>query len=170
MSDAPPPPPPGDPRWGPRPPVSGPPPAWAGFPPTPPPPPRKRRIWPWLLLGLVLLFAGGCIAVIATVATVVDDESTRTVTVKYAVTGDARDVTIRYTTWRDGDASSNSVTGARLPWRREAETTGLVKGGSLIVTTGGSGGTATCSVTVDENAPRTATAAGRFATATCDDF
>ncbi|MBT2526620.1 hypothetical protein J7E91_14585 [Streptomyces sp. ISL-99] len=166
MSDAPPPPPDG-PRWGPRPPDGGlPPPGWAGY----PPPPKRRRIWPWVLLGLVLLFAGGCIAVIATIATVVDDESTRTVKVKYAVTGDARDVTIAYTTWRDGNASSHTVSDARLPWREEVETTGLVKGGSLVVTTGASGGTATCSVTVDDNEPQTATATGRFATATCDDF
>ncbi|WP_138905799.1 MmpS family transport accessory protein, partial [Streptomyces albidochromogenes] len=151
-------------QWGPRPPAGGPP------PPGRPGPAGGRRIWPWVLLGTLLLFTGGCIAVIATIATVVDDESTRTVKVRYAVTGDARGVTIAYTTWRDGDASSNTVTDARLPWRQEVDTTGLVKGGSLIVTTGASGGTATCSVTVDGNEPRTATATGRFATATCDDF
>ncbi|GGX37966.1 MmpS family transport accessory protein [Streptomyces chryseus] len=163
MSQAPPPPPGGQ-QWGPRPPDGGLP------PPGRPGPPGRRRIWPWILLGMLLLFAGGCIAVIATIATVVDEESTRTVKVRYAVTGDARDVTLAYTTWRDGDASSNTVTDARLPWRKEVDTTGLVKGGSLTVTIGASGGTATCSVTVDENEPRTATATGRFATASCDDF
>ncbi|MET9516293.1 MmpS family transport accessory protein [Streptomyces sp. NPDC002994] len=156
MSDAPPPP-PGD----------LPPPGWAA---SPPPPEKKRRVWPWVLLGLLFLFAGGCVAVIATVATVVDDESNRTVTVKYVVTGDAKGVTIAYTTWRDGNASSNTVSDARLPWRKEVETSGFAKGGSLTVTTGASGSSATCSVTVDSGEPQTATATGRFATATCDDF
>ncbi|MBT2397441.1 MmpS family transport accessory protein [Streptomyces sp. ISL-100] len=157
MSDAPPPP-PGD----------LPPPGWAA---SQPPPGKKRRVWPWVLLGLLLLFAGGCIAVIATIATMVDDDDAdRTVTVKYGVTGDAKDVTIAYTTWRDGKASSNTVSDAPLPWRKEVDTTGFAKGGSLTVTTGASGGTATCSVTVDSGEPQTATASGRFATATCDDF
>ncbi|MGW7050092.1 hypothetical protein [Streptomyces sp. NPDC054887] len=166
MSDTPPRP-PGDPGWGPSPPDGGlPPPGWAGY----APPPRRRRVWPWVLLGLVVLFAGGCIAVIATVATVIDDESTRTAKVRYAVTGDARGVTIRYTVWKDGNASSVTLSGVRLPWREEVETTGLLKGGSLAVTTGPSGGTAVCSVTVDGVTPQTARATGRFATATCDDF
>lgn len=169
MSDAPPPPPRG-PRWGGgRPPDGGlPPPGWAGH---TPPPQRRRRIWPWVLLGLFVLFVGGCVAVIATVSTMVDDDSNRTVTVRYAVTGDAKDgVTIAYTTWKDGNSASNTVSDARLPWHKEVGATGLVKAGSLTVTTGASGGTVTCSLSVDGDEPQTATATGRFATATCDDF
>ncbi|MFE7416404.1 DUF4352 domain-containing protein [Rhodococcus sp. NPDC057529] len=29
------------------------------------PPPKKRRVWPWILIGVVVLFFGGCFAIIA---------------------------------------------------------------------------------------------------------
>lgn len=140
---------------------------WAA--PVPPPQPKKRRKWPWVLLVLLLLLVGGCVALIASVGHEVDKESKREITVTYEVTGDAKDVTITYSVYSDDDLSQNEVSDADLPWRKEEKTKGFVKGGSLVVTAGQSGGTVRCKVTAD-GATHTAKASGPFATATCDGF
>ena len=137
--------------------------------PVPPPQPKKRRKWPWVLLVVFLLMAGGCVALIAGVANEVDKETKREITVTYEVTGSAKDVTITYSTYSDGDLSQNQLSDVELPWRKEEKTKGFVKGGTLAVTTGASGGKIRCEVTAD-GTTRTATASGKFATATCDGF
>ena len=119
-----------------------------------------------MLLVLVLLVAGGCVAVVAGVS----NEVSKTVVVKYEVTGNARDVTIAYSDWNDDGVSSRSETVEKLPWRKTLETKGFAKGGSLLISLSGSGGTATCSVTVDNGSPNTATASGPSAAATCSGF
>ncbi|MCI3929871.1 MmpS family transport accessory protein [Streptomyces sp. AN091965] len=137
--------------------------------PVPPPQRKKRRKWPWVLLGVVLLLAGGCAALIVGIAHEVGEESGREITVTYEVTGDAKDVTITYATYSDGDLSQNQVTDVDPPWRKQLKTKGFVKGGRLVVTTGASGGTVHCRVTAD-GTTRTATASGVVATAVCDGF
>ncbi|MFG2838505.1 hypothetical protein ACGFYE_26305 [Streptomyces zaomyceticus] len=119
-----------------------------------------------MLLILVLLAAGGCVAVIAGIS----NEVSKEVTVEYAVTGDARDVTIAYSFWNDDGISSRSETVEKLPWRKTLKTKGFMKGGSLLISLSGSGGTATCSVSVDNDSPKTATASGPSAAATCSGF
>ncbi|MFD3749354.1 hypothetical protein ACFWVT_03675 [Streptomyces cyaneofuscatus] len=141
---------------------------WAGPPPAAPP--KKRRKWPWILLVLILLMIGGCVAVVAGIFKGVSDESERTVRVRYSVTGTAENVSISYSTYRDGDMSTSQETARTLPWTKEVTTKGFVKGGSLSITLGESGGKAVCSVTVDDDAPRTATASGAFANASCSGF
>ncbi|ATL26882.1 MmpS family transport accessory protein [Streptomyces formicae] len=137
---------------------------------TPPVPPhKKRRKWPWVLLVLLILLVGGCAAFIAAVGHEVDKESKREVTVEYEVTGDAEDVTITYSAYGDGNLSQSQVSGVDPPWSKTQKTKGFVKGGSLVVTTGASGGSVRCEVTVD-GATRTATASGAFTTALCDGF
>ena len=123
-----------------------------------------------MVLVVVLLLACGCAAVVAMVANEVSDESDRTVRVRYEVTGTANDVTIAYSTWRDGNLSTSEETSQSLPWTREVKTKGFVKGGTLTVTVGEAGGRVLCSVTVDDGSPRSATASGAFATATCSGF
>ncbi|MCD9140548.1 hypothetical protein [Streptomyces albireticuli] len=127
---------------------------------------RRRRRWPWVLLGVVLLLAGGCAALVIGIA----HETDKTVKVVYEVTGDAKTVNIAYSTWRDGSLVTESASSQALPWRKELSTKGFVKGGLLAVTIGGGGGSATCEVTVGDDAPRTARATGADATATCTGF
>ncbi|QDQ10892.1 hypothetical protein [Streptomyces spectabilis] len=134
-----------------------------------PPQPRKRRKWPWVLLVLVLLLAGGCVALVVGIGQEIGEESGREITVRYEVTGDAKDVTITYSTYSDGGTSQNQVTDIDPPWRKELKTKGFIKGGTLVVTTGVSGGTVHCKVTAD-GTTRTATASGVVATAVCDGF
>ncbi|MFE5619172.1 hypothetical protein [Streptomyces sp. NPDC056463] len=119
-----------------------------------------------MLLVLVLLVAGGCAAIFASVS----HEVSKEVTVEYEVAGDARDVTIAYSVWDDDGISSRSETVTTLPWRKVLKTKGFVKGGSLLISLSGSGGTATCSVSVDNDSPKTATATGPSAAATCSGF
>ncbi|HET9143415.1 DUF4190 domain-containing protein [Actinophytocola sp.] len=113
-----------------------------------------------------------CILWVAAFGKAVEDvrnESVRPATVHYEVTGDAKNVTISYTTFGDG-VTSNQETAATLPWAKEVQTTGLGKGGSLSVIAGPDGGTVSCKVTIDGNETKTATASGPLATATCSDF
>lgn len=115
---------------------------------------------------MVLLFAGGCVAILAAIS----NEASKTVTVKYEVTGDASNVTVTYTTWDDGNTATSQERVAQLPWTKEMKAKGFGRGGSLIVSLGAAGGSVSCSVTVDDTAPKTAQATGPFATATCSDF
>ncbi|MFC0844550.1 hypothetical protein ACFH04_12660 [Streptomyces noboritoensis] len=136
----------------------------------PRPQPRRRRRWPWVLLVIALLLAGGCAAVFALFANEVSKESEKTVTIRYEVTGRARDVLITYSIWHGGDESQNQVNGVTLPWSKQVEAKGVLKGGTLTVTLSSEGGNATCSVTVGDGTPKTATASGAFASASCSDF
>ncbi|MGW6710210.1 hypothetical protein ACWGDE_35715 [Streptomyces sp. NPDC054956] len=151
--------------WGPRPP-QGPPP----HPYPTPPPARRRRRWPWVLLGLLLLMLGGCVALFAVFVDEVSEEASRPARIAYAATGTASGVTVTYSTYRGGNLATSQAGGLTLPWTEELTTKGFVKGGALIVTLGADGGTATCSVRVDDSAPITATATGPFASAVCKGF
>ncbi|MFE3604275.1 hypothetical protein [Streptomyces goshikiensis] len=122
------------------------------------------------MLVLALLLVGGCVAVIGVVVNKVSKESSRTVRITYAAAGNTQDVDITYSTWRDGNLEVNQDNDARLPWTKEIHTKGFLKGGTLVVTLGPDGGTATCSVTVDDARPITATASGAFASAVCKGF
>lgn len=123
-----------------------------------------------MLLGLVLLLLGGCVAFVALVVSEVAEEAARPARVSYAATGTASGVTITYSTWHGGNTSASQLGDRTLPWTKEITTTGFVKGGSLVVTLGADGGSATCSVTVDDSPPVTATATGPFASAVCSGF
>lgn len=123
-----------------------------------------------MLLVIALLLAGGCAALFALVVNEVSEESGETVTIRYEVAGRARDVTITYSTWRGGDESLSQESGVTLPWSKQVEAKGFLKGGTLTLTLGSEGGTATCSVTVGDGAPKTATASGPFASASCGGF
>ncbi|KAB1149215.1 hypothetical protein F7R91_05500 [Streptomyces luteolifulvus] len=119
-----------------------------------------------MVLVLVLLMAGGCVAIVVGIS----HEASKTVEVEYAVTGNARDVTIAYSVWNDDGISTRSETVRTLPWRKVLKAKGFTKGGSLVISLSGSGGTATCSVTVDNDKPKTATVSGPSAAASCSGF
>lgn len=143
--------------WGPPPP---------GYPPQGPQPPNKRKKWPWVVLGVLVLVVGGGIAIIATAASSVNHEINKTVTVNYKVTGSAESVTVTYTSWNDG-TSSTSQKKVTLPWTQVETSSGLFSSGTLTVSVDPSGGDATCSVSVDGETPKTAVASGAFSSATC---
>ncbi|MFG3138289.1 hypothetical protein ACGFZA_19005 [Streptomyces sp. NPDC048211] len=138
--------------------------------PAPPPPQRRRRLWPWVLLMILVLLALGVGAVSAVLAREVSAEGSRTVHIRYEVTGAAEDVTLTYSTWKGDELSTGRLTLRSLPWAGELDTRGFMSGGSFVVTLGKSGGDVACSVTVDDGTRRTARASGSFATAACNGF
>ena len=83
-------------------------------------PPKKRRVWPWVLGGFVLLVflgVGGCFAFIGAVATKIDKESKREVRVTYQVEGKGNSVPVTYSA---RDFNTAPVTGVSLPWTKDA--------------------------------------------------
>ncbi|WP_027942558.1 DUF4190 domain-containing protein [Amycolatopsis taiwanensis] len=119
------------------------------------------------IVGLIV-----CIVWVTVINKAVNDvreEANQPTTVVYEVTGDATDVSIDYTTFGE-TTTSDSETTATLPWTKEVQTKGLLTGGSLIVTTGDKGGSATCKVTVNGTVAKTSTARGPFAIADCTGF
>lgn len=124
------------------------------------------------IAGLVVSVVGLAICILWAVVwnKAVDDvneEANREAVIAYEITGDAPSADVTYTTFGDS-MSTNQETVTTLPWSKEVKTTGLVKDGQLIVTTGADGGTVTCKITVDGKEVKTATASGAFAMATCD--
>ncbi|WP_033294409.1 DUF4190 domain-containing protein [Amycolatopsis jejuensis] len=127
------------------------------------------------IAGLVLSVIGLIIAIVwATAFTKavndVNTEANRTVTVHYEVTGTAKDASITYTTLGDNGVSTSQEQPKTLPWSKDLTTKGLIKGGTLTVTTGTEGGDVTCKVVVDGKEAKTSQASGNFATASCDGF
>ncbi|QMU71756.1 hypothetical protein [Streptacidiphilus sp. P02-A3a] len=135
-----------------------------------PPQKQPRNKWKIGCLGcggLVVLIG---IIVTVVVATSVSHEASKKVTITYQVTGTANGVTISYSNWQDNNWSTSQSTVATLPWNKEITSSGLVKGGELTVSTGATGGTVNCSVTVGNGSPKTATASGAYAIASCSGF
>ncbi|WP_327711482.1 hypothetical protein OG912_25960 [Streptomyces sp. NBC_00464] len=135
-----------------------------------PAPPPRRRLWPWVLLMILVLLALGGGAVSAVLAREVSAEGSRTVHIRYDVTGAAEDVTLTYSTWKGEELSTGRLTLRSLPWTGELDTKGFMSGGSFVVSLGKSGGDVACSVTVDDGTRRTARASGAFATAACNGY
>lgn len=126
------------------------------------------------IAGLVVSVVGLVICIIWVVAIkdAVDDvneEANRESTITYEVTGDAASVDVDYSTYGDS-ISSNQETVTTLPWSKETKTTGLLKGGSLVVMADEAGGTVTCRVLIDGEEATSNTATGSFAVATCTGF
>jgi hypothetical protein len=121
------------------------------------------------IVGLVICILW--VAVFSKAASDVNKQANEVVTLHYEVTGDAQNVNISYTTYGDnvtGSSSQESVT--TLPWTKELQVKGLVKGGSLTVTADADGGTVACKVVVGGRQPKTSSSSGPFATAFCTDF
>lgn len=137
---------------------------------TPAPPPPRRRLWPWVLLMVLVLLALVVGAVSAVLAREVSAETSRTVHIRYEVTGAAENVTLTYTTWRGEELATARLTLRSLPWAGELDTKSFMSGGSFVVGLGKSGGDVACSVTVDDGTRRTDRASGAFATATCSGY
>ncbi|MGB3442524.1 MAG: MmpS family transport accessory protein [Actinophytocola sp.] len=124
------------------------------------------------IAGLVVSVVGLVVCILWTAVwnKAVDDineEANREAVIVYEVTGDAPTADITYTTF-GSEMTTNNETVTTLPWSKEVRTTGIVKDGQLIVTTGADGGSVTCKLTVDGEVVKTATASGTFAMATCD--
>jgi hypothetical protein len=111
-------------------------------------------------IGLVICIVW--VVVISKAASDVNKQATAVATVHYEVTGDAK-------TYGDS-ISSSQESAATLPWTKDLQEKGLVKGGSLTVIAGANGGTVACKVVVDGKPVKSGSASGPFATASCSGF
>lgn len=134
-----------------------------------PPPPRKRRKWPWIVGGIVVLFIaliGGCMAMVGGAVDHVNKTMNAETTVTYEVTSDAATANnITYTGDGGGMAQDN---GAALPWSKKTTVKGF---GLLSLTAQAAQGasTITCRITRDGGGPPIAeqTSTGQYAIVSC---
>jgi hypothetical protein len=119
------------------------------------------------IVGLVICILW--VAVFNKAANDVANQANKTVTVSYDAGGTAKNATVEYSTFSNGNISVSTVT-EPLPWHKDATATGLFSGGSLMVTAGADGGTVTCKVTVDGQVKKQESASGPNASANCDGY
>ncbi|MGW0521501.1 MmpS family transport accessory protein [Crossiella sp. NPDC003009] len=112
-------------------------------------------------IGLLVCIAWA--AVFGAAFNQVSNEVERVAKVEYEVTGTATEVDITY-----GElGKSQQEKATSLPWTKQLENKGLIKGGSLMATSGPKGGTLTCKITVDGKVVATKTAEGALGVVSC---
>jgi hypothetical protein len=133
-----------------------------------PPAEKKRKKWPWIVGGIVLVFIAmiaGCAALIGGAAKHVSDEANRVVSVTYRVTGNEQTASITYT---DKDFDTAQETNASVPWTKDVQISGFGKIASLTVTNGDADDAESkCEILVDGQVKYTQTAKGPYASANC---
>ena len=150
--------------------VAAPPPP--GMPPAPmAQPPAKatkkiyKRVWFWLLMGVVVLF-GGCIAIVAGGTKAVNDANNQKHTIVYTVTGNGT-ANITYAAYDNGNTGTSQVGDAPLPWTKTITGSGLFNSYSVIATVGSNGGTVACTLSVDGKKVSSHSASGAYSSADC---
>ncbi|MGC5258264.1 hypothetical protein ACPXCG_18120 [Gordonia sp. DT218] len=137
-------------------------------PPGYPPPPKKRKKWPWILLALVVVFlvvVGGCVALVGGAIDSVDEESERTVTVTYEITGDGPTASATYST---GNMDQAQDTDVPVPWTKEVQITGLGKVVTLLASNGIDGsGAIRCRIRQGDSVISENASSGPGASASC---
>src|SRR3977135_2906807 len=99
---------------------------------------RKRRGWPWILLGPCIVVFGGfaaCAAVVGGVANNINNESKREVQVSYGVSGTGT-ASITYDTSTNAGWSSEQANDTKLPWSKDITMSGIMKSPNVIATLG----------------------------------
>jgi hypothetical protein len=132
--------------------------------------PLRRRPLFWVLM-VVLVFMGGCIAIVAGVSTSIDHKAHQQHTVVYSITGSgtstASDITYATVQQGSGQNGEAQATNAPVPWSKTITASGLFTAFSLSAQNGGSG-SITCTISEDGRVLNTNTATGQFAVASCD--
>ena len=139
----------------------------------PPPPPAGKpakpiykRVWFWLVMGVVVLF-GGCIALIAGGTKAVNDANHQKHTIVYSVTGTGTAGDITYAAFDNGNSGTSQVANASLPWTKTITGSGLFNSYSVSGTLSQNGGTVTCTITVDGKQVASHTSSGAYSSAYC---
>jgi hypothetical protein len=120
------------------------------------------------VLGLVVSILW--VVVLGKAVSDVQDQATQHHTITYEVSGDAKAVNIDYSTFEAHTILINTELSAPVPWTKTVEATGFLEGAQFTATAGPDGGAVTCKVVVDGQAPKTATASGPGAVASCTGF
>lgn len=132
-------------------------------------PPKKRKKWPWIVGGLIVVFiaiAGGCAAMVGGVANEIDKASNSTAEVTYRVTGEGT----ASVTYSDQNFNIAQDTAAALPWEKAVTLTGFGKIASLTASNSfdaDASAKITCSILVNNVVKNTQTSKGPGAMADC---
>lgn len=132
----------------------------------PPAPARRRRVWPWVLLGMVLVPVLGFVGCAALLGGAASQVSGGPAAVVYELVGDGSATSVTYSV--DGSAGIAQEAQARLPWRKEVTfSEGALRIATLSGQNGQRGGNLTCRITVDGQVVREITSSGQYAVVTC---
>lgn len=123
------------------------------------------RVWFWVLIVLALGI-GGCAAILSVATVAINRANTTKHTVIYSVTGTGT-ATITYDTLDNLNTGEAQLPNVALPWSKTLTGAGLISAYSLTATVGPSGGSATCTITVDGKQISTNSATGALASAHC---
>ncbi|MFF0490766.1 MmpS family transport accessory protein [Nocardia sp. NPDC004068] len=161
----------------------------------PPPPPKKRKVWPWILLAVIVLMFGGCFALIGTAgheASKALDAAASSIQSAAPATGDQSSPasvphltakpqggpgkTIVYeiisdsrnlnsVTYYDEQSDLQQETGSSAPWTKTVVNKSTVAIAGLGAQT--SGTSVTCRITIDGKVKDEKTSTGKYAVVNC---
>jgi hypothetical protein len=132
---------------------------------TTPKKPVYKRVWFWVLMVFVGIFAL-IIAMIAAAGTALDKANTAKHTVVYSVTGSGSP-TITYSSFDNNHSGTNQSGNVSLPWTKTIVGSGIFNSYDVNATLGEEGGSLTCTLTVDGKQVSHNTATGAFSSADC---
>lgn len=130
--------------------------------------PKKKfykRVWFWLLVIVVLIFAG-CIAAVGSASNTITNANNKMHTVVYSVTGNGT-ADITYSTFDNGNSGTASANGTNLPWGKTVTASGIFSGYDVTVI-GDSATSVACTITVDGKQIAHNTGTGQDASADCN--
>ncbi|MBF6074278.1 hypothetical protein IU498_06495 [Nocardia beijingensis] len=154
-----------------------------------PQPPKKRKVWPWILLAVVVLMFGGCFAILGTAgheaAKAIDAAATsiqqaaespdatippltpkaptgKGKTVVYEIISDSD---LNSVTYWDENSEIQQETGADAPWSKTITNTSTAVIAGVGAQTNGT--SVTCRVTVDGKVKDEKTSTGKYAVVNC---
>ncbi len=123
-------------------------------------------MWFWLLMALVLFF-GGCVAIVAGTGKAINDANTQKHTIVYSVTGSGT-ADINYDAFDNGkNNGSSSITNVPLPWTKTITGSGLFNSYSVGAYLKSSGGTVSCTLSIDGKQVSSHTSSGAYGSVSC---
>lgn len=127
---------------------------------------KKKR---WYFLAAILLTIILIVVVVSAAANKVVQQSTTVHVVTYSVTGRGAAQNITYDTLQEGNGQQGEAQDSNvpLPWSKTIHASGLITSYVVSATVGQSGGSVTCSITIDGKVVSKNTANGAFSTASC---
>jgi hypothetical protein len=125
------------------------------------PPKKKRKVWPWVLLAVLVLIIGAFVSCTAAVGSAVSTANAP-VSLRYEVTGSTSTITY-------GNAAGMAQeTEVSPPWSKEVTwDDGMMATGSVTATLGTKGGKVTCRIYNGDKVVAENSASGLGASASC---
>lgn len=142
----------------------------------PQPPPKKRRVWLWVLLGVIgafILMFAACAAMVGGAAKSIDTAGKTAHHVTYQVETSGPAATVSYDTSSPGGASNSTATGVASGWSIDVDHYGIL-GPNMTATlvpdftkAKQPNATVTCKILSGGKVVKQASASGEFASVTC---